>query len=218
MSLWGKIFIPLRWCDMVITKIAVQEKKKDRVNVFIDGEYSFSLSKETALKYRLKVGGELTDADVREMTLESEKVVATEKAVGYVSKSLKTKKQVYTYLKGKGYSENVIHAVLEKLIEYGYINDKEYAKRYAESTIKNQGKMLTVYKLMMKGVSKDNAESAFINLEGSLNDSARALAEKRLKNKEKSKENIYKTYKYLLSKGFSYDQAEYAISEFKEND
>ncbi len=201
---------------MEITKISVQEKKKDRVNVFVDGDYSFSLKDETCLKFRLKKGMELTEDLIREMTLDSDKNVATTLAVKYVSKSLKTKKQIYTYLKGKGYSDNVVYAVVEKLKEYGYINDGEFAKRYIESTSSTQGKKLVAFKLMSKGVSKDLIESAYENANVAPRENAKNLAEKRLKNKEITKESILKTYKYLLSKGFSFDEAEYGISGLKE--
>jgi len=201
---------------MEITKISVQEKNKDRCNVFVDGEYRFSLSMETCLKFRIKNGFILTEELIREMTLDSDKVTAISLGLKYVSKALKTKKQVYTYLKDKGLSENAIYEAIEKLKEYGYISDREYAKRYIESTSKTQGRKLLTYKLMAKGVSKDNIDLAYENSTVLANENARNLAEKRLKSKELTKENLLKTYRYLLSKGFSYEEAEYGIAEFKE--
>ena len=42
---------------------------------------------------------------------------------------------------------------------------------------------------------------------------AARVAEKYLRNKEKTKENALKCYKYLLSKGFSYDTAKSATDK-----
>ena len=74
------------------------------------------------------------------------------------------------------------------------------------------------YKLMAKGVKKEDVESAYDASGGSAKDNAAALAIKRLKNKEINKENILKTYRYLISRGFSYEEAEFAITPFKNGD
>ena len=96
------------------------------------------------------------------------------------------------------------------------IDDKEYSKRYIDSVKKRQGQRLTEYKLMMKGVKKEDIESAYFESEVDGNESAKLVAEKYLKNKENTKENLAKTYRYLIGKGFSYEQATYAISQFRE--
>ena len=71
---------------------------------------------------------------------------------------------------------------------------------------------------MMKGVKKEDISLAFDNTTVSSKDNAKALAEKHIRNKELTKENIAKTYRYLIGKGFSYEEASYAISFFKDND
>jgi len=201
-----------------ITALSVQEKNKKRCNLFIDGEFFAGVSLETVLKFRLKVGQEIDQKDLADLVFDSEKISALEKAITYTTKALKTKKQVRTYLLGKGYSEDVIWYCIDKLVEYKYIDDTEYAKRFIESTSKNQGKRLTEYKLMMKGVKKEDISVAFENTDVPSKENAKALAEKHIRNKELTKENVAKTYRYLIGKGFSYEEASYAISFFKDND
>lgn len=201
-----------------ITLISVQSNKKNRCNVFVDGEFAFGLAVETAMQHRLKVGQEISEYDIKRITEDGERKDALDKAVNYVSKSLKTKKQVKTYLLGKGYSEQTACYVVDKLKEYNYINDEEYAKRYLESCSKNQGKRLSEYKLMMKGVRKEVIEKAYDNVEVSAKDDALKLAEKYMKNKENTKENLVKAYRYLIGRGFSYDEADFALSGFKDED
>ena len=201
-----------------ITAITAQEKNKDRCNIFIDGEFYAGVNLETMMKLRLKVGDEVTESKLKETLEESEQLSATEKAFTYISKAPKTKWQVKDYLIGKGYSESASWNAVDKLKEYGYINDEEYAKRFIESTGKTQGKLLLSYKLMAKGVKKEDIETAYAESGGSAKENAKALAEKRMRNKEKTKENILKTYKYLLSRGFSFDEAEEAVRQFKEEE
>ena len=200
----------------VITALTAQEKRKDRVNLFIDGAFYAGVSLETVLKLRLKTGQEVDEKKLAEILAETERTEALSKALDYALKNLKTKRQIKDYLLKKGYSEDVVWQAVDKLKEYGYIDDKNYSQRYIESTSKTQGKRLIEYKLMMKGVKKEDIESAYENTETDDAENARCLAEKHLRNKEITSENVRKTYKYLIGRGFSYEQAASAIAEFKE--
>ncbi len=198
-----------------ITLISAQTKNKDRCNLFIDGEFYSGISIETLMKFRLKVGMEIDKTVLSEILLDSEKTEALSKAVDYLSSRLKTKRQVKEYLLKKGYSEQVVWYCVEKLKDYNYINDAEYSKRYIESTSKTQGKRLLEYKLMMKGVKKDDIASAFSQTDIDAKENAKEVAVKYIKNKEKTKENLAKVYRYLIGRGFSYDEASYAIDSIK---
>ena len=200
-----------------ITAITAQERRKDRVNLFVDGEFFAGVSLETTLKLRLKVG-DLVDTDkLNEILMESERAEAVQKAADYALKTLKTKRQVKDYLTRKGYSEETVWYAVDKLKEYGYIDDTEYSRRFIESTAKRQGRRLTEYKLMAKGVKKEDIALAYENAETNDFENARALCEKYLKNKETTKENVLKAYKYLIGRGFSYEQADFAVAAFKED-
>lgn len=199
----------------VITAINLQTKIKDRCNLFLDGEYYTSVTLETVMKNRLKVGLEIEKDKLAEIITENEKAEALNKAVGYISKYLKTKREIKDYLLRKGYSEEVAWYCIDKLKEYGYVNDQEYSKRFIESNSKNQGKRLLEYKLMMKGVKKEDIGAAYENTEIDAKENAKAIAEKHLKNKEITSENLAKTYRYLIGKGFSYEEASYAIDQMK---
>ena len=200
-----------------ITQISTQSNNKQRCNVFVDEEFAIGVSLETVMKFRLKVGMEITKEKLLEITLDAEKTDAMNKAVGYVSKTLKTKKQVVTYLLGKGFNEPVVYYVIDKLKEFRYIDDVEFCKRYIES-YQGQGKRLTEYKLMMKGVRKEDIAKAYEEVEIPSKDNALSVAKKHIKNKERTKENLAKTFRYLIGKGFSYEETEYAISKLKEDD
>ncbi|MBQ9513614.1 MAG: RecX family transcriptional regulator [Clostridia bacterium] len=202
---------------ITLFNISVQEKDKNRCNVYIDGEYSFSLSLEIVMKYHLKKGAEIDEKELNLIKEEDEFSYAVKRALNYIAKSLKTKKEVKTYLIGKGFSENAVKYATEKLISYGYIDDYNYAKQYLENCKKTQGDRLSDYKLMAKGISKEIIGKVREEVDNNQYENAKALAEKKLKNKEKSKENILKTYRYLIGRGFSYEEAEYAVSFFKED-
>ena len=200
-----------------ITQITIQTKNKKRCNLFVDGQFFAGISVETVVKNRLEVGAFVEAKDLQSMIEQSERAEALSKAADYVSKSLKTKKQVKDYLLRKGYSEEIAWYCVDKLKEYNYIDDKEYSKRYIESVSKDNGKRLVEYKLMMKGVRKEDVESAYQDVEIDSKENAKNIADKYLKNKDKSKETLAKAYRYLIGKGFNYEEATYALSFYKED-
>ena len=199
-----------------ITALTIQKSDKQRCNLFVDGAFLAGISVETAYKHDLRVDKEIDLKELKEIILEGEKALALSKAIAYISKTIKTKIQVKNYLLGKGFTEEVCWYVVDKLKEYGYIDDIEYSKKYFESTRKTQGKRLADYRLMAKGVKKEDIEKAREDLPNTEMEDAFNLAVKHLRNKELTKENLAKTYRYLIGRGFSYESAENAISKFKD--
>ena len=202
----------------IITAINLQEKDKNRCNIYVDNEFFKGVSIEMVLKNSLKVGLEVDENKLNMLIQDSELTDALNKAVFYVSKALKTKRQVKDYLLKKGYSNDIVWKCIDKLKEYDLINDTQYSKRYIETMSKNQGKKLIEYKLMSKGIKKEDIYNAYETAEVSHVENAKLLAEKYMKNKEKTKENYAKVYKYLLSRGYSYDEVSEATSIFKDFD
>lgn len=201
-----------------ITEISYQAKNKSRCNLFVDGEFFAGVSLMTVLKYRLKIGDDIQAERLKEMLEQDERSEALNKAVAYISRNLKTKREVKDYLLKKGYSEEIAWHCVDKLKEYDYVNDTEYSKRYVESVSKNQGRLMVEYKLMMKGVKKQDISSAYEECEIDGKENAKGLAQKYLKNKEKTKDNKAKAYRYLLGRGFSHEEVGYALSDYDEGD
>lgn len=202
----------------IVTSISVQEKNKKRCNLFVDGTFYAGITLECALINRLKRGMIISQKELDLIVFESNKQEAFNLSIKYVSNSIKTKKQVKDYLVNKGYAEDIVWYCIDKLKEYNYVDDVEYCKRYIESVSKKQGRRLTEYKLMLKGVRKEDIESAYDECEFSSKNYIVDIAKKHFKDKDITKENLAKTYKYLIGKGFSYEDANYAISKLKEED
>lgn len=197
-----------------ITCISIQQKNKNRCNLFVDEQFFASLSLELVYKYRLKEGQDIEPDKLNDIISKNERQDALVKATNYIAKAIKTKRQVKDYLLKKGYSEEIAYYCIDKLKEYKYIDDVDYSKRFINSYSSNQGKKLLEYKLIEKGVKKQDIECAFENSEVDYLQNAISVAKKYLKNKELNFETKAKAYRYLISKGFSYDEANSALSQF----
>lgn len=200
-----------------ITDIKEQLKNKKRVSVYLDGEYYCGLDLVTALKYRLKVGEFIEEERLVEIQYTSEMQACFDKALTFISSSVKTEKQIKDKLKKLGYLDEIIDSTLEKLKGYGYVDDGDFARRFTTTYKGVKGKKLIKLELKKKGVSDTDAENAVSEIQ-SQQETVDKLAEKYLKNKEKDKNNILKCYKYLLSKGFDYDEAKQAVEKYQIDD
>ncbi len=200
-----------------ITAITPQVKDKTRCNIFVDGRFYCGMTLEAAVKNRLKAGQAVDPARLSEIQLESEKSTALDKALNFISAAQKTEKQVREYLAGKGYLPAVSEYVLEKMREYGFLDDGSYAQSYASSAVKRKGARLIRMELRSKGVADEHIEAAVDGLEGE-EETAKRLLEKYMRGKPSDRETLYKAFRYLMGKGFEYETARAALSAFGETD
>lgn len=172
---------------------------------------------ETTVKNRLKVGQIVTLETLSKMQLESEKNEALDKALTHISATRKTEKQMRNFLRGKGYLPDVIDYVLEKMREYDFINDGEYAEAYVDFAGAKKGGRLIKMELKSKGIAQEQIDAALDGLsEEKQTEAAVAILQKYLRNKEITREALQKAFRYLLSKGFDYEVAKSALTAFGE--
>ena len=177
---------------------------KNNYNVFLDGYFFCKLTAETILKEKIKVGYFVSKEKIERIQLENEKVVALEKALKFLE-NLKTKKQVIDYLYSKGFATQTVNYCIEKLNEYSYLNDENFAKQYVENYKHKKGRRLLEFELTTKGISLEIVKTV-LNDFTTNEEFIYNIAEKYLKNKEKNKKNANKLVAHLFSKGFSLDE------------
>lgn len=200
-----------------ITDVKPQVKNAKRCSIYLDGSFYCGMELITVVKNRLKVGMQIEETELGRIQLESERTTAMDKAMTFLSRSIKTSKQVADKLKTYGYTLEVIDSVIEKLKEYGYVDDENFSESYVNTYSKNKGKRLLEKELIIKGVDKQVARDAVGCIEDETQ-SALSVATKYLKNKSVTKENVQKAYRYLISKGFSYDTAKTVLQGFLQDE
>ena len=202
----------------IITKIEIQKKNKERVNLFLDGEYAFSLSAELVYKEGLNKNEEI-DSEKLKILAEHESLIRCKNsALRIIEKSYKTEKEVRDKLILKGYEDSSINKSIEFLKEYNFINDSNYTKAFISDKLKSQGSHKIKYTLIQKGISKDKIEEELFNLDKENEKNiALNLAKKKLdiiKKKENDNFKISgKLYRYLISKGYGYDVTSEVVKE-----
>ena len=199
-----------------ITLIEPQKKDKARCNIYIDGKFYCGIKLEVAIKYGLKVGTQVDKSKLDEIQLETEKSQAVDKAMTHLSASMKTRKQMNDFLVKKGYTQAVAEYVLQKLEYYKLIDDYAYCRAYINS-VSGKGRRALEADLYKRGADKEAIEEVLADFEED-GDEVKTLLKKYMRGKEITKENLNKGFKYLMSKGYSYDTVKDAISDFGVDD
>ena len=197
---------------MEITKIEIQKSNDERANLYLDEKFFSGISLELVVKEHLKVGMEIDENKLSELILEDEKGKALAKAVKYIGSNLKTEKQLRDYLKKKEYNPATIDYVIDKLKEYDYLNDENFAKAYILTYSKKYGKLKLKSQLKMKGIKDSVIENL---LEDVQSDSIDLVAKKYMKNKELTYENLQKLMRFLYSRGYEFDDINSCVNRLK---
>ncbi|HEY5560772.1 MAG TPA: recombination regulator RecX [Clostridiaceae bacterium] len=200
-----------------ITKIE-STRNKDRVNVYVDEEYSFSASLEVVYKCKLHVDDEIELKEIQAIAEADNYHKGKDYALRIIEVYSKTKKEIIDKLKTKGYDKDTISKIIVFIEEYDLIDDNIYVERFIECKMKSQGKRMIKYNLLAKGIPEDIIVSRLALIEEAQEeDLAKGLALKKyntLKKSETDKNKLYKKLgEFLTRKGYSHDIIKKVVSE-----
>ncbi|MBV9509370.1 MAG: RecX family transcriptional regulator [Caulobacteraceae bacterium] len=139
--------------------------RKGRLNVFVDGQFVIGVGEAVAADLGLRIGREMTPEKLREVAGAEEVHKATEAALGLLEVRARARREVETRLRQKGYEDDVIARVVEKLTRLGLLDDAQFAAQWVEAKTRAGGsrpvgRRRLSQELFQKGVGKDEAAQA----------------------------------------------------------
>ena len=193
-----------------------------RNKIYLDTEEIMDISPLIRQKYDLKVNDSI-ERFYDEISYEA----SLEKGIFLISLKDRTKKEVRLKLEEKFWNRNAVLKAIEKLEEFGYLNDLNYAISYIES--KTYGKNRISYNLFQKGIDRSTVEKAYltldeekeeniddVKLEKLIDKNSRKINSSNSRDEKKLKEE-QKLIQYLARQGFSLDKIFKKLKEYKEN-
>lgn len=191
-----------------ITDLKQGVKNPNRVNVFVDGKFAFSLDVTQVVDFKIKVGKLITPEELLEYQKASEFGKLYQRALEWVLVRPRSEKEAYDYLYKKVYEKkldkNYINNILEKLKDRKYLDDFKFAEWYVENRFVKKGASARRLKmeLMKKGVEKSIIEE--ILSASDRNDKDEIL---KIIAKKRAKYDDEKLIAYLCRQGFSFELA-----------
>ncbi|MCX7695847.1 MAG: RecX family transcriptional regulator [Caloramator sp.] len=192
---------------MQITGIEKQKKKSDRYNIYIDGIYCFSADLEDIIKYDIKIDRNISEKELTTLIQECEINKGYRYALNLLNIRDYSKKEFVDKLKQKGYSENSIEIIINKLQEYELIDDFKYANKFVRKKINMNklGRVRILNELKIKGVNNNIVEKIDFN-EDEMFKNAYDLALKKFKAYKNSKDALIKVARFLYYKGYTNEE------------
>ena len=106
---------------------------------------------------------------------------------------------------------NTLNSTIEKLQEYGLVDDEKFAKNYFDSLSTSKGKRAIANKLREKGISSEIIDELLENVEEDDElEKAIVLANKFVKNRQNDTKCVQKCLAHLIYKGYDYNVAQQA--------
>jgi regulatory protein len=144
----------------VITALKPQAKNRDRVNVFLDGAYQFSIS--WALAESLRIGEAYSEQQIRELKQRDQEEVNYRRALRLISRRPRSEYELRNNFKQKQVPIEVQDNVLDRLREVDLVDDSAFARTWVENrlTFRPRSSLMLRDELRKKGVPQDAIEAA----------------------------------------------------------
>lgn len=195
-----------------VTAVKAQKRSRKRVNVYLDGEYAFSL--KVAVAASLKAGDYLSDAEIAELQKQDCFEKAYDRVLNYLAYRPRSNAEVRRYLKKKRVPLPVSEEVLERLTAAGFLDDEAFARYWVENreTFKPRGRRLLRHELRQKGVDYALISEALADVDEG--ESAYRAACKRASRYIHLDDELFrkKMYGFLRRRGFGYDVVRETLS------
>jgi len=228
---WLDQFTAARTTLPRITKMAPGVRDPNRVNVFLDGRFAFSLDVAQVVELGVKVDQVLDAKRLKELQDASEFGKLYQRTLEWVLTRPHSIRETRDYLRRRQIKrrqlnrqrereekkplaeirDDMMELVVERLIAKGYLNDEKFAAYYIENRYVRRGishKRLKM-ELQKKGIETDTI-NRLLSLEARDEDEEimKMIAKKR------KKYDDYKLVNYLVRQGFSFQMAKEAVEKY----
>ena len=202
-----------------ITDLKQGLKNPDRVNVFVDEKFAFSLDISQVVDFGIKVGMEISAEDVAEFKKASEFEKLYQRTLEWVlvrPRSIReTNDYLYKKIFEKKLDKNYIDRIIEKLKDKKYLDDYKFAEYYVENRFVKKGVSLKRLRmeLLKKGISKEIIEEVLADSDRNDEDELKKMIAKK-----RAKYDDEKLTAYLVRQGFQYDLVRELVAQTSEMD
>jgi len=117
--------------EHTITALKLQKRDLQKVNVYLDGVYAFSLSRFVAAW--LKVGQVLNDEKISRLQAENGHELAYQKALKFISYRHRSEVEIRRNLTTHKYPQEVIDVAIERLQNNGLVDDTQFAQNWVDN-------------------------------------------------------------------------------------
>jgi regulatory protein len=203
-----------------ISSIKQQKKRKDRLNLYVDGEFRLSIAGEVAVRRGLRPGREIDDAELAEMEREDGLARAKEAALRLLAHRQRSERELRQRLATRRFDAPTVDACIEQLRSSGLVDDQAFAEAFSRDRIRSRpsGRPRLEAELRAKGIDAEVIDSVLDQLFDSADidekDLARRAARKFTRRKGEDPHRTRRRFHaFLARRGFSGDVVSSLLDE-----
>jgi regulatory protein len=191
----------------VIITALERQKRRRRLNVYVDGRFALALALSLAQEKGLHTGMTVSEAELQALREEDERHGAYEAALRLLSYRPRSEKEMRMRLKRRGIAPALVEETVERLRRLHYLDDKAFARFWTESrdSISPRSRGLIRRELLFKGIDAETATSTVEDLDDE--EAAYRAASKRLHAFEGLSYDVFRRRLggFLTRRGFGYN-------------
>lgn len=191
-----------------------QVKNKSRYSVFVDEKYSFSLNQDGILATGLRIGDELTEAEVKNLKKQSDDGKLYDRLLRLLATRPRSRWELENYLNRKKTDPDTTQQLLARLEEKQLINDEDFARRWVENRrlLKPISQRKLRLELKQKRINNDIVDLVLNEDKTDELEVLRELVQKK-RHQTKYKNDPTKFMQYLARQGFNYGDIKTILEE-----
>ncbi len=196
---------------MKVTAIKAQVRNHERVSIYVDAKYAFSLTQDQLLEHKLFSGKELDERTLAALKYASDWGKTLERVMNYLMIRPRSEREVRDYLWRKKTEPELAESVITRLRTRGYLDDAAFAKSWlqARQLTKPVSRRRLVAELRQKGVASEIIERTIATEAYDETAALRSIVAK--KRKQTRYQDEQKLMQYLARQGFGYDAIKTAL-------
>ena len=195
----------------MITKLSHQ-KRTGYYNVYINDQFICGISEADLVRLGLHKGQILQTSQIRDLKSQTLMSKHYALALNYLSYRIRTQKEVEDHLKRKGIDQSIIDQIISKLRKEHYLDDTDFAGRWADMRFKQHRSMRSIQvELIKKGIDRQTIQTVLADYQQADQQSALQITEKK---RAAGKSDDY-IKSFLAQRGFSYVTTQSAITTDK---
>lgn len=204
-------------------KITAKSGRKDKIHIYIDGEYLLTVDEIFWFSCGYISGDEIDEEELTAFKEAAGSRCAFNSALNSLDYRDHSEREIRTKLLRK-YDADCVEEAVRKLVELDLVNDERYAENYARELYEHKkfGKMRIKSELRAKGIATDIANEAVDALfEEEEPDNIQRIVDiigKRYYNRMNDDVGRKKVFAALQRMGYSFSDIREAMSEFSDDE
>ena len=191
-------------------------ERRGKARIWVDGEFWAEIDAEVALERGLREGVALGLEELDAARAAGERALAMNRALHFLGYRARSRREVRDRLRRYGYGQETVEGVVGRLVELGYLDDKEFARTATREKARRYGPRRVSADLRRSGVDAELAQNVVDEEFAGRSEleEARSAAARRY-NRGGSDAEARRVYGFLVRRGYSSDVCAEVAREYR---